>query len=160
MVFLQTDDTEYGGNAAIIKLEGLAKMMFDSRKFELLKSGWSIKFKGGDIKLERNYYSLTEPNHVMKLSKLDEKYFSKAEFVAELARVSYVSAVFRPDSSFVFCVTYQITQPDAKDVMKLNKVIDFCRSNTNRGLKFVPLYLQSLSMAVFVDAGLETIKDM
>lgn len=96
----------------------------------------------------------------MKLSKLDEKSFSKAKCLDERARSSYVSAVCRPESSFCFCFASHITQPNVKDLKQLNKVIYFCRSNLNRGLKFVPLDLQSLSMAVFIETVFAINRDM
>lgn len=54
MVCLQTDDTEYAGNDAFIKLKDSAKKMFQSEKSEVLNSGYSLKFNGRTIKLYDN----------------------------------------------------------------------------------------------------------
>lgn len=159
IVCLQTDDTAYIGNQAFVEKEEKMRKQFDSKNKEVLNNGGKVKFNGGTIVKSNNEITLSQPKHVSKLSTLDSKSFKHEEFVSERARGSYISAVCRPELSYAFSSASQITLATEKDVKQLNKAIAQATQDPNRGLKFVQLDLDSLCMAVFVDAGFATNPD-
>lgn len=160
IVCLETDDTAYVGNDAFFQLESVEKRAFDSKPTDSLKDGQSITFNGGIFKNIHNAYTLSQPQNVSKLKSLDEKTFTKEEFVAERTRGSYLTVVCRLESYFGFCSASQITAPDIKDLKDLNKVINYWIKDVDRGLKYIKLDMDSLIMAVFVDAGFASNQDI
>lgn len=94
-----------------------------------------------------------QPDHIGKLKELDVNSATSENFVAEQARGAYIAAICRPDATYVFSAASQITDPKMKDMISLNKTMAAMLKSKEKGIRFVPLDLDSMFMAVFVDAG-------
>lgn len=81
---------------------------------------------------------------------LDPSRFTPDDFISERARGAYTAAVSRPDASFAFSTTSQVTKPDASDVKLIKKSITLCKDRPSNDLKFVPLDLASVAICVCV----------
>lgn len=152
-VCLQTDDTMYACNKAFTTEEERASKEFECKPAKFLKDGDKLKFNGATISQHGRSYRISQPDHIKKLNPLDAKNVTTADFVAERARGAYIAAVCRPDVTYSFSVASQITNPERIDFKALNNAIISMLNSPEKGLNFVPLDLDSIVMAVFVDAG-------
>lgn len=159
VVCLQTDDTMYACNKAFSDKEERMSKNFDCKEAKFIKDGTSLKFNGAIISRYQHNYTITQTEHIEKLNRLDINNATNADFVAERARGAYIAAVCRPDVTYAFSAASQITKPEMKDFKVLNKTIELMIKTKTQGLRFVPLDLDSIVMAVFVDAGFATNPD-
>lgn len=81
-----------------------------------------------------------------------------ADFLDERACGAYIAAVCRPDATYAFSTPSKITTRSVT-TSTLHKSIREMLATVDKGLKYVPLDLNSLIMDVFVDAGFGTNKD-
>lgn len=153
MLCLQTDDTAYACNDAFSHLEEVMSVEFDTKPAKFLNNGDRLKFNGAIISSNGQTFSITEPDHINKLKELDVNSSTAADFVAERARGAYIAAICRPDATYAFSIASQITKPEKKDFKQLNKTISRTLNGVNKGINFIPLDLDTVFMAVFVDAG-------
>lgn len=159
VVCLQTDDTMHTCDKAFSDMEEQTSKDFDCKAAKFVKNGTSIKFNGAIISCDHCSYTITQTEHIENLNPLDINNGSAADFVAERARGAYIAAVCRPDVTYAFSVASQIAQPEVKDSKILNKATDLMIQTKTQKLRFVPLDLNSIFMAVFADAGFATNRD-
>ena len=77
----------------------------------------------------------------------------KDQYIAQRARGAYIASVCQPESSFDLSFAAQVINPKEDDAKRLNKRLQWQIDNKSRGLRFVPLNLQSLKIVVFTDAS-------
>ena len=155
----KTDETAYICNEALSKLEEKTRKEFDTKEAKMLTEGNPVKFNGAVICRNGNRKTLSQPEKISKLNELDVTTVPKTQYVSERARGAYISAVCRPDTSYAFSIASMIQEPNEKYIKNLNKAIASMRSSAQIGLRFLPLHLDSLCIAVFVDAGFEANPD-
>lgn len=126
---------------------------FDTKPVNILDENNYLKFNSAIISCRDETYLITQPGHFRKLTVLDVNNATKADYVAEQALAAYIAVIYRSDATYAFSITSQITDPQKKDIKNLNKMITTMLSSLDKGNKFVPFDLNSLVMAVFVDAG-------
>jgi hypothetical protein len=80
--------------------------------------------------------------------------------VAQRARGAYIATVYQPESSFNLSITAQITDIQETDAKQLNKHIQWQIDNSTKGLTFIPLEIDSLSLLVFTDTSFANNKDL
>jgi hypothetical protein len=133
-----------------------------------------IKFNRGLITQEGNLIKLTQERQARNLklistkptdltSSRGETYKAvniKNQYVAQRARGAYIATVCQPESSFNLSITAQVTDIQEIDAKQLNKHIQWQINNSTRGLTFIPLKMDSLSLLVFTDASFANNKDL
>jgi hypothetical protein len=77
----------------------------------------------------------------------------KDQYIAQRARGAYIATVCQPEAAYDLSFAAQIVNPKETDIKNLNKRIQWQLDNQARGLTFVPLDIDSLSLVVFTDAS-------
>jgi hypothetical protein len=176
IVGLQTDDTLFLADQTFADAEETelqeAKLLAKPR--EQLTEQTPIKFNGGLITQKGNLIELTQERQAQNLKLVTARptdltssrgetrktVNTKDQYVAQRARGAYIATVCQPESSYDLSFAAQVTDPQEADVKQLNKRIQWQIDNAARGLTFVPLDLNSLSLLVFTDASFANNKDL
>lgn len=82
-----------------------------------------------------------------------------ADSVAERARGAYIATVCRRDTTYAFIIASEITNPQKNDFKTPNKMLLALLSSSDIWINVVPLDLETLTLAVFVDASFAPIPD-
>lgn len=153
MTCLQTDDTVSLANNEFLKLEKQHATLFQSSPLETLMENSTMTFNGAALKKENDNPLLSAPKHVAKLKVVEIEKAPREDYVSQRERGAYIASVCRPDLSFRFPYATQFPEPKKKEFKALNKAIEACLEAKVDGLKYVPLHLPSVHMAVFIDAS-------
>src|SRR6266480_7628566 len=128
----------------------------------------AIIFNGGKIKLEPdNTIILTQERQCRNLNPVNVKPVNltssqgkirtsvtpKDQFIAQRARGSYIASVCQPEATFDLSFAAQVINPNKGDTKHLNKRLQWQIDNPTRGLRFIPLDLDSLQLIIFIDAS-------
>lgn len=105
------------------------------------------------INLSNHTYELTQLENIKKLKQLNMNNATTAYIIAERAHGAYIVAICRPDATYILNIASQITNPEKEDIKNLNKIINLMQDSAEKGVKFVPLDVDSTSKDVFVDAS-------
>jgi hypothetical protein len=84
----------------------------------------------------------------------------KDQYVAQRARGAYIATVCQPESAYDLSFAAQVIDPQEENIKQLNKRIQWQIDNAIRGLTFVPLDLNFLSLLVFTDASFANNRDL
>ena len=177
LVGLQTDDTLFLANPEFARKEEteLQKAKFLAKDREQLTAQHPIKFNGGQITLqENNLIKLTQERQAQNLRLVSTQPLDltssrgetrksvspKDQYVAQRARGAYIATVCQPESAFNLSFAAQVTDPQEANIKQLNKRIQWQIDNPTRGLTFVPLDINSLSLLIFTDASFANNKDL
>jgi hypothetical protein len=126
----------------------------------------SITFNGTRVELiSDGIYRMTQADQINKIQEIETKNLTSPQFVverfvAERARAAYVASMCRPDIAFCIAAASQVTEPTLADVTALNAVLRKLKETAEKGLDFVPLNLERLHLAVFVDASFANNRDL
>jgi hypothetical protein len=170
IVGLQTDDTLFLGDQAFTKAEEvkLQDAKFTAKEREKLTLTTPIKFNGGQITLNIDGSIIFDQTRqcenlsLVNLKSVDitssradirKAVTPKDQYVAQRARGAYIASVCQPEASFDLSFAAQVINPREEDAKKLNKRLQWQIDNKMRGLRFVPLDLESLKLVVFADAS-------
>ena len=82
------------------------------------------------------------------------------QYVAQRARGAYILTVCQPEAAFDLSFAAQVTNPQEENIKLLNRRIQWQIDNPTRGLTFVPLDIESLSLVIFTDASFANNKDL
>ena len=179
VVGLQTDNTLLLADPEFAHAEEteLQKAKFLAKDREQLTVQHPIKFNGGQITLtgtvtdctisltqERQAQSLKlVANHAIDLTssrgEIRKGVTPTDQYVAQRARGAYIATVCQPEAAFDLSSAAQVTDPKKEDINLLNKRIQWQIDNSTRGLTFVPLNMESLSLVIFMDASFANNKD-
>jgi hypothetical protein len=176
IVGLQTDDTLFLADQTFADAEEaeLQEAKFLAKPREQLTEQTPVKFNGGLITQKGNLIKLTQERQAQNLKLVTAKptdltssrgetrktVNTKDQYVAQRARGAYIATVCQPESSYDLSFAAQVTDPQEADVKQLNKRIQWQIDNSTRGLTFVPLDMNSLSLLVFTDASFANNKDL
>src|SRR5271167_1264851 len=177
LVGLQTDDTLFLADPEFARNEEteLQKAKFLAKDREQLTTQHPIKFNGGQINLQKdNSIRLTQECQAQNLRLISTQDIDltssrgetrksvspKDQYVAQRARGAYIATVCQPEAAFDLSFAAQVTDPEPANIKLLNKRVQWQIENPARGLTFVPLDLESLSLVVFTDASFANNKDL
>lgn len=166
-IFLQINDTIYAcnssfqyRNSAFQHLEKTAKSKSDSKPGQSLNHESRLKFYGVWLSKENNTYTISFADLTQKVNKLHSETFKNKQYIKERDRDAYIAADCRPDTTSNFsCLSLfrNRTEQDCKDP---NKTVGQCKRDGNQAIHFVPLENDSISIGLFVGAGLTKNKDL
>ena len=176
IVGLQTDDTLFLADQSFADAEEaeLQEAKFLAKPREQLTEQTPIKFNGGLITQKGNLIKLTQERQAQNLKLVTARptdltstrgetrktVNTKDQYVAQRARGAYIATVCQPESAYDLSFAAQVTDPQEENVKQLNKRIQWQIDNATRGLTFVPLDMDSLSLLVFTDASFANNKDL
>jgi len=171
VVGMQTDDTLLLADKTFAEAEEnkLQEAGFLSKNREVLTPASPIKFNGGLIEQEGNNINLTQERHCRNMGQVSPErtnltssrgitrnsITTKGQYIALRARGAYVATVCQPEAAYDLSAAAQVTDPKEEDIKKLNKRLAWQSENASRGLRFVPLNVNtdSLRLLVFTDAS-------
>ena len=170
VVGLQTDDTLFIGDEKFAQAEesNLKDAHFLSKDRQQLTTTSPIKFNGGEITLQPDGSILFNQVHqcegikIVNLKNADlvssrgtirKSVTPKDQYIAHRAKGAYISSVCQPEAAFDLSYAAQIINPKEIDAKRLNKRLQWQLDKKNRGLRFVPLDLETLKLVVFADAS-------
>jgi hypothetical protein len=110
-----------------------------------------IYFNGVILKLEATgSISISQSRQTKKI----ELVKNSDEYIAQRARGAYIATVSQPERAFGYSFGAQVSgEPTDEQIKFLNKQLTWQLDNPDRGLRFVPLDLASLGIAVFADSS-------
>lgn len=163
IIGMQTDDTLSLATEAFAALEDeeLKKAKFPAKPHEILSSDNPIIFNGGVITLQENNINLTQKDQGKKIEIIDPKApdYQKT-YLEQRARGAYIATICQPEASFDLSAAAQHQAPGETEVKALNKRLQWQEDNLDRGLRFIPLDLQTAKLFIFVDASFANNKDL
>lgn len=153
MSCLQTDDMMMLGNDAFFAKELEHSRRFKSSPLESLLNGGSLTFNGAKLSRDGDRLTLTTADHIAKMYLVDTESVAREEYASQRARGGYIASICRPDLMFGFAYAAQFPDPGPKQAKELNKTIPKAIASPTKGLRFVPLELATMDMAIFIDAS-------
>ena len=84
----------------------------------------------------------------------------KDQYVAQCARGAYIATVSQPEAAFDLSFAAQVINLKEEHAEQLNKRLQWQLDNPTRGLRFIPLDIQSLKLIVFTDASFANNQDL
>ena len=84
----------------------------------------------------------------------------KDQYVAQRSRGAYIASVCQPEASCDLSFASQVINPGEDNVKLLNKRLTWQIENSERGLKFVKLDVDTLQLLIFTDASFANNKDL
>lgn len=130
--------------------------LFDCMQREELRHGKIISFNSCVVCRICDDYTMTQGQHIIQLSIVDEGTLIKSEYNNQKARGAYKAAICGPDLSYGFPVACQATDTDKATTRLLNRYIRLFNNFPKGDLQFSTLDRKSLRLAVLVVAGFAT----
>ncbi|KAI1002731.1 hypothetical protein K3495_g5473 [Podosphaera aphanis] len=140
IVGLQTDDTLLLTSAAFSEKE----------EVQLQKARFRAKPKA--------HLSPSQGNRLETIDIATADYAQK--YAEQRALGAYLASICQPEASFDLSVAAQIQQPESDACKKLNTRIKWQIDNLQRGLRYVPLNLNTCKLFVFADDSFANNKDL
>jgi hypothetical protein len=157
VIGMQTDDTLILATAELASIEQ-AELCFPSKPRQELTITDPIQFNGARIRLEAaGSIVLTQSRQISKI----ELVKTADDYIAQRARGAYIATVSQPERAFGYSFAAQVSgSPTADQIDFLNKQLAWQLDHPDRGLRFVPLDLSTLRVAVFTDSSFANNVDM
>jgi hypothetical protein len=163
MVGLQTDDTLAIGTSAFSTAEdaALQKANFRAKPKDRLSEEVSLEFNGCTLTLHGDTILLTQKGQGTKIKGIDLKAADRAQkYMEQRAHGAYIASICQPEASFDLSAAAQIQQPADKDYAKLNRRLQWQTKSLQRGLRYVPLNLNTAKLMVFTDGSFANNQDL
>ena len=160
---MQTDDTLNLGEPAFIEKEHskLDEAGFKAKPAQILNSGSEGAFNGCIFTVEKDKINVRQKDQANRLELVNTRSKSiNEQYVAQRARGAYIASTCQPEAAYDFSVAAQTREPEAGDIEKLNKRIQWQIDNATRGLSYVLLDLENMILYVFVDGSFANNKDL
>jgi len=122
-----------------------------------------IIFNGAVLKLDPDgSIIINQCRQISKIQIVNEKESTAADtYIAQRARGAYIASVSQPEHAFGFSYAAQVTgEPTKEQISFLNKQLQQQIYQPERGLRFVPLDLATIRIAVFTDSSFANNPDM
>jgi hypothetical protein len=158
LIGTQTDDTLVLANSDLASKEQAEQPFLSKSRKELTLEN-PIHFNGAIVRLTATDGSITvtQPRQIKRI----ELVKNPEGYIAQRARGAYIATVSQPERAFGYSFAAQVTGTPTDDQVKfLNKQLTWQLDNPDRGLRFVPLDLASLRVAVFTDSSFANNSDM
>ena len=163
IIGMQTDDTLILATQQLANREE-AELVFISKPRQELTINSPIFFNGAVVSLELDgSLMFKQPRQVSKIQLVNTTTLETTtqNYIAQRARGAYIATVSQPESAFGFSVAAQISGTPSDDQVKfLNKQLTWQLDHPDRGLRFVPLDLATLQVAVFTDSSFANNSDL
>jgi hypothetical protein len=177
IVGLQTDDTLIVANDKFAALEDrkIKEAGIECKERTELTVDKPMRFNGAVITQHKNgCVSLTQERQCKNLSTVTttrtdktssrgivrEGLDMKEQYRAQRALGAYVASMCQPEASCALSQSAQVKEPTEQDAKTLNKTLQWQSDNPTRGLKFVPLDLETPSIKVFTDSSFANNRDL
>ncbi|KAI1006735.1 hypothetical protein K3495_g1489 [Podosphaera aphanis] len=160
---MQTDDTLILGCKKFAELEDseLKIANLTAKPKEELSHNTPLIFNGCVLSKENGNINLCQKEQGSKLKIIDPKSpFCNQEYIEQRARGAYLATICQPEASFDLSTAAQQRQPDEKAIITLNKRLHWQMQNLNRGIRYVPLKLDTVKIFVFVDGSFANNQDL
>ncbi|KAL2277541.1 hypothetical protein FJTKL_15374 [Diaporthe vaccinii] len=96
-----------------------------------------------------------------KIEPVDPKATDRAQrYCEQRARGAYLASICQPEAAFNLSVAAQVTDPSDDDCAKLNRRLQWQADNLERGLRYVPIDLETAKLMVFVDGSFANNQDL
>lgn len=156
LIGLQTDDTLILATPAFADLEAskLLEAKLKAKDRDILSPSSPITFNGGTLTMEGDSVILKGKGQGEKLKLVDaESMTLKQDYAQQRARAAWIASGWQPEASCSLSLAAQHQEPKVEDVIALNRVLQWQIDNLERGIKMVPLDLNSMKLFVFVDGS-------
>lgn len=159
---LQTDDTLILANKKFLELESTHARRFETNPLQTLTRDAPLKFNGATVKYAGENLILNSAHNVQKLRciAIEKEKSVRDCYVSQRARAAYITSVCRPDLQYRFAYAAQFPDPTLTEAKYLNKGIQELIDTSERGLTYVKLDIDSMYLALFVDASFAGNKDL
>ncbi|KAI2634266.1 hypothetical protein GGS26DRAFT_40826 [Hypomontagnella submonticulosa] len=91
------------------------------------------KKKNGDVHLHQK-----EQGKKIELVKVDDDDAAQ-QYIQQRARGAYIATICQPEATFDLSEAAQHKEPGKKEIIRLNKRLQWLMENLDRGLRYVPL---------------------
>jgi len=81
-------------------------------------------------------------------------------YVRQRARGAYIASICQPEASFALATAAQSASSQKEEVARLNKCLQWQKTNIDRGIKYVRLDTQKLKLYTMVDASFANNADL
>lgn len=152
IVCVQSDDATYIYNKAFSDLDKRMSAEVDTNCAKFCEEGIDLKFNSTISSRENRTNSTTQISYVKKFAEIDVNTATKDEQVAERARGAYITVTCHPQVTYAFSIASEITDLQKNIFKNLKKMIRTMLNRVDKGIEFVSHDLDSLVMAIFVDA--------
>ncbi|KAI1002367.1 hypothetical protein K3495_g5833 [Podosphaera aphanis] len=140
MIGLQVDDTLAHRNTIC--------------KQALVFNGTKISYKDTDIRIQQK-------GQIKAIELVNNNSpTAKDDYRKQRARGAYVASICQPEASYSLSAAAQHQDPTATEIDRLNDCLQWQINNHDRGLRFIPINLESAKLFVFVDASFANNKDL
>lgn len=176
VVGLQTDDTLFLADKEFAAREQkeLENANFLAKKREKLTAKTPLKFNGGIVTIVEDAVILQQAQQSKNLhlvgsyktdisgtrGKIRKGVTPKDQYIAQRARGAYIASICQPEASFDLSFAAQVVNPKEDDAKTLNQRLKWQIDNSERGIKFVKLDVNTLRIIVFTDASFANNDDM
>ena len=163
LIGLQTDDTLILADTKFAARENteLEKAGFLSKPCERLTKSHPLKFNGAVIELHGESITINQPQQIKRIQPVTiNTPTSKEQYITQRARGAYIASVCQPEMAFgLSFAAQQSTNPTDNDTNLLNRCLSWQIRNSTRGLKFIPLDLDTLKIVAFTDSSFANNQD-
>lgn len=163
IVGLQTDNTFILGDKIFIRLEDseLKKAKFSAKPLAELTTENPLIFNGGRVIQDGNNIVLVPKDQGDRIELVDANSPSyKDDYLAQRARAAYIASICQPQASYDLSVAAQHQDPSEAEIKLLNKRLQWQIDNKQKGIRFVPVKLETAKLFVFVDGSFANNKDL
>ncbi|POS82721.1 hypothetical protein EPUL_004120, partial [Erysiphe pulchra] len=140
--------------------EEIRKAKFMAKPLETLSPNKSISFNGTKIEMKsKNIYCLSKGQTESIRLVNENSVTAKDEYRSQRTRGAYVACICQPESSYGLSTAAQHQNPNIEDIKKLNSCLQWKLSNQSRGIRYIPVLLESTKLLIFVGASFADNKD-
>lgn len=161
IVGMQTDDTLIlcDENFSTIEEKELVKAKLIAKPKEKLGLENPLSFNGCILLMENNSIYLKQKGQGNKIDIIDIAE-PQPKYREQRARAAYLASICQPEASFDLSTAAQNQEPNDQDILALNKRLSWHITNLERGLRYVPIDLNTAKLFVFVDGSFANNKDL
>lgn len=130
--------------------------VLDTKLARLLLDNDKIKFNRAIISQHTQTISLARRDYIKNLNNLKALNVNNATtsyFVIGRAHSAYIVSIYHLDATYSFIIASLIINPKKKDFKNLKTMITAMRNSFNKSQHFLAFDLNSLVMAMFMDAS-------
>ncbi|KAK1993058.1 hypothetical protein LX36DRAFT_730864, partial [Colletotrichum falcatum] len=140
----------------------LKEATFTAKPKQFLTTKQPLTFNGGVLFLgENGEITLRQKGQGKRLQPVEiGSLQSHKQYVEQRAQGAYIASVCQPEACFDYSVAAQHQSPTDKEIKALNRRIKWQMENIERGLRFVPLNLETAKLFVFVDGSFANNADL
>ncbi|KAK1995303.1 hypothetical protein LX36DRAFT_659756 [Colletotrichum falcatum] len=164
LIGIQTDDTIGLTDKTFSDREetALKEATFTAKPKQFLTTDQPMTFNGGVLFLSTNgEITLQQKGQRKRLEPVDAASpQAHQQYVEQRAQGAYIASICQPKACFDYSVAAQHQSPANEDIKDLNRRIIWQMKNLERGLRFLPLNLETVKLFVFVDGSFANNADL